>query len=207
MVYIKSGVEEGTELVMNPGAYKEYMDLPELKLDSKIELPESELAKAVETSSNPGPGDDQAASGAERPDNGPGATAAGSPGPGGGPGGGRPGGGMGGFSMPASGAALIKSKDKDGDGKLTKDEAGSPYTYFFDRIDKDSDGFLSKAEADASVQQMKQRMQSMQGGGGGGRWRSPSVNAPRQYGGRDSRPEKTLRPEKRNGAGTARRLV
>jgi hypothetical protein len=74
---------------------------------------------------------------------------------------------MGEFSMPASGAALIKSKDKDGDGKLTKDEAGSPYTYFFDRIDKDSDGFLSKSEADASVQQMKKRMQG--GGMGGGR--------------------------------------
>ena len=28
MVYLKGGVEDGTELVMNPGAYKEYMDLP-----------------------------------------------------------------------------------------------------------------------------------------------------------------------------------
>ena len=74
---------------------------------------------------------------------------------------------MGGFSMPANGAALIRSKDKDGDGKLTKDEAGSPYSYFFDRIDTDSDGFLSEAEADASIQSMKKRMQG--GGGGGGR--------------------------------------
>ena len=72
---------------------------------------------------------------------------------------------MGGFSMPASGAALVQSKDTDGDGKLTKDEAGSPYTFFFDRIDTDSDGFLSAAEADKSIQQMKKRMQ---GGGGGG---------------------------------------
>ena len=67
--------------------------------------------------------------------------------------------------MPASGAALIKDKDKDGDGKLSKDEVGTPYTYFFDRIDSDSDGFLSEAEADASIQSMKKRMQ--QGGGGG----------------------------------------
>ena len=72
---------------------------------------------------------------------------------------------MGGFSMPASGAALIKSKDTDGDGKLTKDEAGSPYSYFFDRVDTDGDGFLSESEADASIQSMKKRMQ----GGGGGR--------------------------------------
>ncbi len=75
-------------------------------------------------------------------------------------------GGPGGFSMPSNGAALIKSKDQDGDGKLTKEEAGSPYTFFFDRIDKDGDGFLSSSEADASIKQMKQRMQ--QGGGGGG---------------------------------------
>ena len=105
-----------------------------MKLDSKIELPESELAKAVETSSNPGQGDDQAAAGAERAKKGPGATAAGALAKGLR----RSSVGAGvGTSMPASGAALIKSKDKDGDGKLTKDEAGSPYTYFFDRIDKD----------------------------------------------------------------------
>ncbi len=51
MVYILSGVEEDTELVMNPGAYKDYMDLPELKLDSKIELPESELKRGKESAS------------------------------------------------------------------------------------------------------------------------------------------------------------
>jgi len=42
LVMFESGVTEGMELVMNPAAYKEYMDLPELKLDSKIELPENE---------------------------------------------------------------------------------------------------------------------------------------------------------------------
>ena len=66
--------------------------------------------------------------------------------------------------MPASGAALISSKDTDGDDKLTKDEVGSPYSYFFDRIDTNGDGFLSESEADKSIQQMKRRMQ--QGGGG-----------------------------------------
>ena len=74
---------------------------------------------------------------------------------------------MGGFNMPASGAALIKEKDTDGDGKLTKDEAGSPYSFFFDRVDTDSDGFLSEAEADQSIQSMKKRMQNRGGGGGG----------------------------------------
>ena len=40
MVCFISGVEVGEELVMNPGAYKEMMDLPEIKRESKIELPE-----------------------------------------------------------------------------------------------------------------------------------------------------------------------
>ncbi len=40
MVLIEGGVEKGEQLVMNPGAYKSIMDLPEMKLDSKIELPE-----------------------------------------------------------------------------------------------------------------------------------------------------------------------
>ena len=40
MVCFTSGVEVGEELVMNPGAYKDMMDLPEIKLESRIELPE-----------------------------------------------------------------------------------------------------------------------------------------------------------------------
>ena len=174
MVFIESGVEEGMELVMNPGAYKEYMDLPETKLDTKIEISENELAAVGQTSKESEAVDGPSGDLGQRPNGG--GPGAGGPRRGGGPqgdgpqGGGRPGGGggggMGGFSMPASGAALVQSKDTDGDGKLTKDEAGSPYTFFFDRIDTDSDGFLSAAEADKSIQQMKKRMQG--GGGGGG---------------------------------------
>lgn len=39
MVMFKSGVTEGTELVMNPGSYKHLMDLPEMKRDRRIKLP------------------------------------------------------------------------------------------------------------------------------------------------------------------------
>ena len=67
--------------------------------------------------------------------------------------------------MPASGSALIKSKDTDGDGKLTIVEAGSPYDRFFDRIDGDSDGFLTKTEADAFIR-MRARGGGRPGGGG-----------------------------------------
>ena len=39
-VWIESGVEEGDLLVMDPGQYKELMDLPELQKEGRIELPE-----------------------------------------------------------------------------------------------------------------------------------------------------------------------
>ena len=129
MVYIKSGVEPGTELVMNPGAYKEFMDLPEVKLDTKIEIPEDAASDIVgQTSSEKAPKDKKTRGGGGRPE------------------------------MPADGASMIASKDTDGDGKLTKDEIGTPYSYFFDRVDTDSDGFVSEAEADASIKSMKARM-------------------------------------------------
>ena len=39
MVMFESGVSEGTELVMNPSAYKHLMELPEMKRDRRIKLP------------------------------------------------------------------------------------------------------------------------------------------------------------------------
>jgi hypothetical protein len=83
---------------------------------------------------------------------------------------GKRGGGGSGFAMPSSGAELIKQKDTDGDGKLTKSEAGSPYTFFFDSVDTDKDTYLSESELDTSIKNMKKRMQGGGGfGGGGGR--------------------------------------
>ena len=153
---ILEGLSEGESLVMNPGAYKELMDLPDVTLDKRIEIPDDEVASATKKNAakeKTGP-PQQAQAGGGRP------------------GGGRPGAGGGGGSLPASGAAFIASKDTNSDGKLSKDEAGSPYTYFFDRIDTDKDGFLSESEADATVKLMKKRMQQGGGGrpgGGGGR--------------------------------------
>ena len=72
------------------------------------------------------------------------------------------------MELPANGAAMIAAKDSDGDGKLTKDEAGVPFTFFFDKVDTDSDGFLSESEADASLKQIQQRRQQGGGKGGGG---------------------------------------
>ncbi len=169
VVLFKSGVEVGDQLVMNPGAFKEYMDLPELKLDSKIELSDDELGTVGKTSeeiSSARPGEAKAGGPPQQANGAPGGPPAGA--------GGRGPGGAGGMKLPASGAALIKSKDTDSDGKLTKTEAGSPYEFFFDSVDTDKDGFLSEAEADASIKSMKDRMQSGGGFGGAGGDSGPS---------------------------------
>ncbi len=171
VVLIKNGVKPGDQLVLNPGAYTDLMDLPEIELDRKIEI--SDKMKS-EIDSLKGKDQQQPVSIAanDRPQPDPANEAGPVDGP-------RPAGAQGpaGFDMPASGLALIKQKDTDSDGKLTKDEVGSPFSMFFDRIDTDSDGFLTTAEADKSIQQMKSRMQ--QGGsggvgGGGGRVGGPS---------------------------------
>ena len=52
------------------------------------------------------------------------------------------------------------SNDKDGDGKISKDEAPSFLQGIFDNVDTNKDGFLDKSESDA--------MRKNRGGGGGG---------------------------------------
>lgn len=167
MVLVKEGLEPGEQLVMNPGAYKQLMDLPELELEQKIEISDAMKSKIDALNDQETTAPKQVARKETPKATGPARQGGGGP-PSGGRGGSSGGGGMGGFSMPASGAALVASKDTDGDGKLTKDEAGSPYNFFFDRIDTDKDGFLSADEAEQSIQNMKKRMSQMQGGGGGG---------------------------------------
>ena len=174
-VLVKSGLEKGDRVVMNPGSFKEHMELPELDGDTSIEVTDSMKEKMAEYEKDATAKIGQvSAAGKPAEAGGDAPQRAGRRGPGGGgsgrPGGGRggrPGGGGGGFDMPANGKALIKDKDRDSDGKLTKDEAGSPYSFFFDRVDTNSDGFLDEAELDVSITQMKQRMQSGGFGGGG----------------------------------------
>ena len=168
MVYFTSGVDAGAELVMNPGAFKEFMELPEFEMETKIELPDSVAAEVASQKA----GKAAKAAAAKKGGGKSGGKRDGSGKRGGGAGG-RAGGGAGGFTAPSSGAELIKQKDIDGDGKLTKEEAGSPYTFFFDRVDTDGDLYLSESELDTSIQAMKRMRESggggFGGGGGGGR--------------------------------------
>jgi Ca2+-binding EF-hand superfamily protein len=76
-------------------------------------------------------------------------------------------GGAGGMpQIPASGAEMIRMSDKNKDGKLSKDELDERAQGFFSFMDTNGDGFIDEAEAEATVQRMKQMQQ--QGGFGGG---------------------------------------
>ncbi|MHC4404468.1 MAG: efflux RND transporter periplasmic adaptor subunit [Planctomycetota bacterium] len=82
----------------------------------------------------------------------------------GGPGGhGGPGGGEG--RGPGSGRSLMDN-DKDGDGKVSRDEAPERMRDFFDRLDSNGDGFIDSAE----IEEMRSRFGRGSGGGppGGG---------------------------------------
>jgi Ca2+-binding EF-hand superfamily protein len=51
---------------------------------------------------------------------------------------------------PAKGADILAKMDKDGDGKISKDEAGEKLKENFDTLDADKDGFLSTEELKAA---------------------------------------------------------
>ena len=176
LVIIKGGLVEGERLVMNPGAYKEKMDLPELKLDTKIELSkeESEKAKASQENdvqANQPPGG-QTAGGSGRP--GRSGRPAGSGGPprsagGGNSGGGAPGGG-GGFNMSSIIDRSMERYDTNGDGSIDADEMSNVDGRAKDMMtgaDSNGDGSVSRAELEKAMSEMMKRFQ--QGGGSGGR--------------------------------------
>ena len=138
-VLIEGGLKEGDVLVMNPGAYKDQLKLPEIPVDSRIELPEGKAGEIDKIKAVAATTDKAAPS----------------------------------SKFPASGKALIASKDTDGDGKLTQEEIGPPFATFFSRIDTDSDGFATEAEVDKQIQRMNVRKQGGSSGAGGQGQRGP----------------------------------
>ena len=166
---------------MNPGAYKQIMNLPELKMDTKIELPEGaeqEATAAREAAANKNrPAPPETAGGADR--SGPAVADRGGPGGGsrGGPGGasgrGGPGGGGGGFSMSAMVDRMMERYDTNADGKIDKDEQANLSERAKPMIadaDTDGDGAISKTEITKATEKMMERFRSGGGGGfGGGR--------------------------------------
>ena len=148
MVMFKEGVKVGDQLVMNPGAYKDRMELPEVLADQSIELPDNvTLVKADATN-------DRRQSGAEE-------------GKAGGPGGQNRGGGKG---RSASGMVdgMMAKYDSNSDGTIDAAEIKSlegRAKDFVGGADANSDGQVTKAELTKTATKM---MSQRRGGGGGG---------------------------------------
>jgi hypothetical protein len=162
MALILTGLNEGENVVMNPGANKDLMELPEVKLDKRIEISEDQAEAAVADAKKEKK--DEAKAGGGRPQGG------------GAGGGGRP-------DAATIAGFVMQRSDKNSDGKLDKDEVAG----LDDRskswaatADTDGDGDISKDEV---VEAMKKAMKSW-GGGGGGRGGRGGGGRPSGGGGR-----------------------
>ncbi|MBC8113820.1 MAG: efflux RND transporter periplasmic adaptor subunit [Candidatus Saccharimonas sp.] len=154
MIEIVSGLNEGDQVVMNPRSHfnKEIAELEAEQASLQSKVSEENQSKAVERMQNKSPSSDSP-SGSPSAQGGKPATdaPAGQGRPKGAPSeGGRP---------PFDPVARFKSLDKNGDGKIAKDEADERMLSRFDTMDGDRDGSISQDEWTAS-------MAKFRGGGG-----------------------------------------
>lgn len=179
VVLIKEGLNVGEMVVLNPGTYKDVMELPETKLDTKIEISKEAQAKFDKTQSEESKDSTAGKTSGEMASGKP--TAAGG-GPSGRPDGGRPGGGRsgggrggppgggGGFSASAIVDRMMQRYDTNSDGKIDAAEIANIDERSRDRVkqgDKNGDGEVSKEEMTKAMEAMMKRFQG--GGAGGGR--------------------------------------
>ena len=164
-VEVKDGVAAGDTVLLNPRAIVKEAREMAAGVDEKVDVSKrfGKAGAGQGAGARRGPGGGAGGRG-------PGGGKAGSPGekarggPGAGGGGSRAGGGAGGARPGGSGGGMA-SFDKDGDGKISKDEAPSWMKGFFDTMDSNGDGFVDKAEQAAA----RKKMQSGGGRPGGGR--------------------------------------
>ena len=184
MVLIKSGLEVGEQVVLNPGAYKDIMDLPETKLDTKIEISKEaqdkfDKAQAKELAMSKSGRTNGETAKAERGEGGQGGERGGRGQRGdrqgrgeGGRGGGRggpSGGGGGGFDPATIVDRMMQRYDTNSDGTIDAGEIANIEERARDRVkqgDQNGDGKVTKQEM---AQAMDAMMKRFQGGGGGGR--------------------------------------
>lgn len=95
---------------------------------------------------------------------------------------GRPGGAPGQGGGQRRGMPNFSELDKDGDGKISKEEAPDRMKERFDQMDKNGDGFFDKAEQDAFIKMIRERFQQ------GGQRRPDQPGRP---GGRSDRPDRS----------------
>ncbi|MGE0759521.1 MAG: HlyD family efflux transporter periplasmic adaptor subunit [Pirellulaceae bacterium] len=197
-VEVKDGVQEGEEVLLNPRAIVEdaranAVEVESVDVNKRFGESPPAAGKADEAGGR-GPTDGAAGPGKAGPAGpgagvpGPGGAGADRGGPGGGPGGSGPGGGAGpgGGGAPGGnraggggrGGFDLMANDKDGDGKVSREEASSMPAQFFDNVDANQDGFIEKSEADA----MRARRGAGGGGGAGGGMRNLMSNDKNQDG-------------------------
>jgi HlyD family secretion protein len=172
-VEVTDGVAEGEIIVLNPRTVIDIANKPESPVGGddkeKGEFGEAKapvLKSAAKGAGGPSPGGaapaaggagaNQAGTATPEGTAGSSAAAGGPPAGGGGAGGGGPGGGGGRFNL--------MSLDKDGDSKISKEEASQIPEEGFTRMDANSDGFIDQEE----IQAMRSRRGGAGGGGGGG---------------------------------------
>jgi HlyD family secretion protein len=185
VIEVMDGVKDGEQVLLNPRA-----DVPDAASEVQ-EVEKIDVSKrfgaarpAVEAAATPagaggatvpagaGQGAAPAAGGpaagaAATPGAAAGAAAAGGPaagGPQGGPTGAGGGPGRGG-SPGAFKMQTFKELDKDGDGKITREENPSPY---FDQTDANSDGVIDAQEFKTAMDKVRKMMDQMRQNGGGG---------------------------------------
>ena len=137
MVEVKDGVAEGDKVVLNPRNLQQESEAVGTEGEEQEQVDAKEKfgeAKPVDSS-----------------------TKSAGAGQGGGAGGGSSGGAR-------SGPPSFKDLDKDGDGKITREENPSP---FFDRMDANADGVIDRSEHAAMMKRMRERQQNGGGAPGG----------------------------------------
>jgi multidrug resistance efflux pump len=188
-VCVDSGINEGDQIVMNPGNNRELLKIAPKAVENKIELPAEALASASPASTNSGDGPTDSGQPADSAGNGPptgtaNAESAGSTTPegrpeggergnhggrGGGGGGEGRGGGRGfGGSPEQMVDGMLERVDTNGDKTLDENELSALPDGFRDRMkssDADGDGTITRDELINGMRAMMERMQ--QGGGGG----------------------------------------
>lgn len=166
-VIVQDGLNENEQVVVNPRKFQDRVAFPDLPvLDNKEMLaerrrqrdaqasslvgdarPREEKSDGVALASAEAPADDAAEERSRRRREG-----------------GAGGAGGAGFN-PAMVVDMAMQNDKDGDGKLSKDEADERLKGRFADIDSNGDGFIDRAELTSAIS----RMARMAGGGGGAR--------------------------------------
>lgn len=175
MVVTSDNLKPGEEVVLNPRRYDEFLELPVLAPEEETsEGEESEIAEGAPSKIGAlKPGDVAGGAAAAAP----GGARTGAPeaGGAGGPGAGGPGGPGGGGGNPAE---MLKRRDTNGDGSLSKEELAAIPEQFRSRLsalDKNGDGSISADELKA--------MASMGGGPGAGGPGPGGPGGPRPGGG------------------------